>query len=232
MTVAPLPTAIPVRIYPSKQGLTQDLSGNTLISILFNQDITWPSIVNNQSQIFVYLITAAILSTSSLLPLLILFFRPRRPHLGFASVYSLLVPKPRSPDATQPGTTWHDYIPASLVDTLAAETRAPQSALYPGVPDDVARAPALRINLGFSPSPSLTPVPAPGVRVVNGAGGNKSTWAGPDAAIASVVSALRGVAVLVWLMYRSWQRKKELAHWGGCEAGREGGSSIRIVWVE
>jgi len=72
LTAAPLPTGIPARIYPSKQlDLTQDLSGFTLISILFNQDLNWPFVVNNQvssSQIFAYLpalISAAIAGTSS-----------------------------------------------------------------------------------------------------------------------------------------------------------------------
>ena len=115
---------------------------------------------------------------------------------------------------------WLGYIPTSLVDTLAAEIKAPQSAFYTGVPDDVARALALRVNSGFS----LLSVADPnggsssGGSGSGGAGGTKGTSAksaqARQDAIVGVVSALGGVALLVlaWLAYRSWQRKKELAH--------------------
>ncbi|KIK01323.1 hypothetical protein K443DRAFT_55282, partial [Laccaria amethystina LaAM-08-1] len=56
LTVAPLPTGIPPRIYPQDQlNSGTDLQGYTLISIFFNQELNWPIVVNNQvssSQIF------------------------------------------------------------------------------------------------------------------------------------------------------------------------------------
>jgi len=124
-------------------------------------------------------------------------------------------------DALQLGTMWLGYIPSSLVDTLAAEIKAPQSAFYTGVPDAVARALALRVNSGFSLLSIADPNPgtgSSGASASGSAGGsgsisNKGAQARQDA-IVGVVSALGGVAVLVllWLVYRSWQRKKELAH--------------------
>jgi len=65
--VPTLPSGIPNRIYPADQlSPTTDLTGYTLISILFNQELNWPFVVNSQisaSQIFAYmpvLITTAL----------------------------------------------------------------------------------------------------------------------------------------------------------------------------
>ena len=58
MPQVPLPTGLPSRIYP-QDGVseTADLSGFTLISILFNQELNWQFVATNQdssSQIFAY----------------------------------------------------------------------------------------------------------------------------------------------------------------------------------
>jgi hypothetical protein len=67
LVVPVLPSDIPNRIYPADQlPPTTDLTGYTLISILFNQELNWPFVVNSQisaSQIFAYmpvLITTAL----------------------------------------------------------------------------------------------------------------------------------------------------------------------------
>jgi len=54
-----LPSDMPNRIYPADQlSSTTDLTGFTLISILFNQELNWPFVVGSQisaSQIFAYM---------------------------------------------------------------------------------------------------------------------------------------------------------------------------------
>jgi hypothetical protein len=57
-TIAPLPTGIPARIYPAVQiDPNSDLSGYTVISILFNQELNWQFEATNpdsSNQIFAY----------------------------------------------------------------------------------------------------------------------------------------------------------------------------------
>jgi hypothetical protein len=72
--VAPLPSGIPGRILPANQLPSDtDLTGYTLISILFNKELNWPFVVNSpisSSQIFAYmpvLIGAALGITGELL---------------------------------------------------------------------------------------------------------------------------------------------------------------------
>jgi len=76
-----LPTGIPNRIYPADQlSPSTDLTGYTLISILFNQELNWPFVVNSQisaSQIFAYLpvlISTALDITGKVSSKLILFY--------------------------------------------------------------------------------------------------------------------------------------------------------------
>lgn len=117
---------------------------------------------------------------------------------------------------------WLGYIKSSLVDELASCIRAPQSKFYNGVQDAVAQALALRVDSGFS----LLSVADPnggkgGVGGGPGAGldGNavgaesNSSQTRKDAVI-GVVSALSAIAlfVLLFLLYRSRQRRNELAH--------------------
>jgi hypothetical protein len=116
------------------------------------------------------------------------------------------------------GTMWLGYIPSDLVDTLAAEIKAKQSAFYTGVPDTVAQALAAHVNTGFSitsvADPNLSPgssssSPGPGT-----VGSTSSDGKARQDAIIGVVSALGAIAVLVlvFLVYRSMKRRKELAH--------------------
>lgn len=116
-------------------------------------------------------------------------------------------------DATELGTIWLGYIPSDLVDTLAIEIKAKQSAFYTSVPDGVAKALASHVNSGFA----INSVPDPNV---NSSGGSGATGATGDSgrtrqdAIIGVVSALGGIAllVLIVLVWRSVKRRRELAH--------------------
>jgi len=113
---------------------------------------------------------------------------------------------------------WLGYIPSDLVDVLAAQIKAKQSKFYTGVPSGVAADLAERVNCGFS----LRSVADSGG--ANNSGGSTSGGAVTGAssaesksrqdAIIGVVSALGAIAllVLVFLVYRSMKRRKELAH--------------------
>lgn len=207
----PLPTGIPNKIYPKDQlSPDTDLTGYTLISILFNRALNWPFVVENRvssSQIFawvpVLIATAVGIST------------------GQVKTYALQVYIPTTyksaSDATELGTTWLGYVPSDVVDTLAAEIKAKNSKFYTGVPEGVAQDLAQHVNSGFS----LLSVPDP--NAASGADGTTkgagTTGAVSDSksrqdAIIGVVTALGGVAilVLVFLVYRSLKRRRELAH--------------------
>lgn len=213
LTVAPLPTGVPARIYPQDQiNSATDLQGYTLISILLNQELNWPFVVNNQvssSQIFAYF--PVIISTALGIP------------ADQVKTYALQVYVPSTYDSpadqSDLGTMWLGYIPSDLVDTLAAEIKAKQSAFYTGVPDTVAQALAAHVNAGFAITSVADPNRSPG--------GSSSSSSGPGAvgstssegrarqdAIIGVVSALGAIAilVLVFLVFRSMKRRKDLAH--------------------
>jgi len=113
---------------------------------------------------------------------------------------------------------WLGYIPSDLVDVLAAQIKAKQSKFYTGVPGGVAADLAERVNSGFS----LRSVADSGGANNSGSstsgdavpGGSSAESKSRQDAIIGVVSALGAIAllVLVFLVYRSMKRRKELAH--------------------
>ena len=119
------------------------------------------------------------------------------------------------------GTMWLGYIPSNLVDTLAALIKAKQSKFYTGVPIPAAQDLAERVNAAFS----LRSVANPNTDSGGSGSGNGGTTSGGGSkgngasaarqdAIIGVVSAFGAIAllVLVFLVYHSIKRKKELAH--------------------
>jgi len=116
-------------------------------------------------------------------------------------------------DSVELGTIFLGYIPSDQVDALAAQIKAKQSPFYTAVPDAVAQALASRVDSGFA----LTSVPDPIAKKpgssIDPTSGSSEGKARQDAII-GVVSALGAIAVLVlaFLMYRAFQRRKELAH--------------------
>jgi hypothetical protein len=116
-------------------------------------------------------------------------------------------------DSIELGTMFLGYIPSDQVDTLAAQIKAKQSPFYTGVPDPVAQALASRVDSGFA----LTSVPDPSAKKpgssLDPTAGSSEGKARQDAII-GVVSALGAIAVLVlaFLLYRAFQRRRELAH--------------------
>lgn len=114
---------------------------------------------------------------------------------------------------SQLGTMWLGFIPSDLVDTLAAEIKATQSAFYNGVPSPVAQQLARLVNSGFnliSVAPPATGSASGGSSAAGGSSNNKSR----QDAIIGVATALGSIAVLVlaFLAYRSFRRRRELAH--------------------
>lgn len=109
---------------------------------------------------------------------------------------------------------WLGYIPTDQVDTLAAEIKTKQSAFYTGVPDGVARALASHVNSGFSINSVADPNTGDVGPGATGSNASSDNGKSRQDAIIGVVSALGAVAllVLVFLVYRSMKRRRELAH--------------------
>lgn len=208
----PLPTGIPGRIYPRDQLdlSSQNLAGYTLISLMFNSELNWEFVVDSSltsSQIFAYV------------PVLI------ENALGITAdqikTYALQVSIPASyhsaADAQDLLTSWLGYIRSDEVDSLAAQIKAKTSAFYTTAPPGVAQQLAERIIPGVSllsvADPNANPGSGPGLTGNgNSSGGNSST--SRQDAIIGVVSALGAIAllVLVFLVYRSMKRRRQLAH--------------------
>lgn len=120
-------------------------------------------------------------------------------------------------DAIELGTTWLGYIPTDSVDMLAAQIKAKSSTFYTGVPDGIAKDLANRVVSGYSLRSVADPNADPGT---TGPGSNGATSGAGDNgksrqdAIIGVVSALGAIAllVLVFLVYRSIKRRRELNH--------------------
>jgi len=205
---AALPTGIPARIFP-RDNTNVGGPGDTLISILFNNELNWPFVVQTSlasSQIFAYV--PVLISTA----------------LGISpdqiKTYALQVYIPTTyhgpDDASQLGTTWLGYIPSEDVDTLAAQIKAKTSSFYTGVPTGVAKDLADHVVPGYS----LLSVPDPNNGGSGGPAGSGNAGATGDNgksrqdAIIGVVSALGAIAllVLVFLVYRSMKRRQQLAH--------------------
>ncbi|KIL61903.1 hypothetical protein M378DRAFT_813415 [Amanita muscaria Koide BX008] len=201
----PLPSGIPWRIYPkdSQTGMGGEIPNFTLISILFNQELNWPFVVANSlssSQIFAWV---PVLITTAL-------GIPSDQVMTFALQVYVPSQYQGPQDASLLGTVWLGYIPTSDVSSLAVQIKVPQSAFYIGSSSSVARALAQRVVPAFS----ILSVPASST----GSGSNNnSSNNGSNArqdAIIGVVSALGAIAVLVllFLVYRSIMRKREMAH--------------------
>jgi len=112
------------------------------------------------------------------------------------------------------GTVWLGYIPTSNVNDLSMQIKAPQSMFYTGAPNTVARSLAQRVVAAYS----ILSVPADSsAGAGRGSNSNSNSNSSSNArrdAIIGVVSAVGGIAILVLgiLVYRSYKRRRELAH--------------------
>jgi len=208
-TLAPLPAGMPARIYSQDQiPPTQDLTGLTLISILFNSALNWPFVVGNpvaSSQIFAYfptvIQTALELPTEQVLTFALQVFVPDTYH--------------STADAAKLGTIWLGYIPTGQLDALASQIKAQSSPFYKGTTGIPAEL-AAKVN----PSFPINSVPDPNVSPTSsGNSSGSSSSSSSDGkirqnAIIGVVSAFGAIALLVlaFLVFRSYKRRQELAH--------------------
>lgn len=118
-------------------------------------------------------------------------------------------------DENQLGTTYIGYISGDLVGPLEAMIKNKKSKFYTGVSNPVAQDLASHVDSGFS----LNAIPSPEGAGSVGApdpssGATSESGKSRQDAIIGVVSALGGIALLVlaFLLYRSWKRRRELAH--------------------
>lgn len=116
-------------------------------------------------------------------------------------------------------TLYLAYVDPTLVDTLAAAIKDTNSAFYKGVQSSVAQQLAAHVIQGFSVKSIADPNANAGGGGGGGAGASNAGGSSSDGkqrqdAIIGVVSALGAVAVLVlvFLVYRSLQRRRELNH--------------------
>lgn len=137
----------------------------------------------------------------------------------YVKTYALQVHVPpgyRGPeDQDQLGTIYLAYIPDDRVEELITQIGAKNSRFYTAVDDKVALELAQTVNSGYR----LTSVADPNSSGDTGSGGLASTGAAASGksrqdAIIGVVSALGAIAVfvLVFLVYRSLKKRRELAH--------------------
>lgn len=117
-------------------------------------------------------------------------------------------------DVAQLGTMFMAYIPSDQVSTLAAQIKVMSSPFYTAS-TGIAQQLALRVNSGFA----LNSVVDPNAKTDGSTSGSSSSSSSATSktrqdAIIGVVSALAAIAllILVLLVYRSWQRRQDLAH--------------------
>ncbi|KAK0464767.1 uncharacterized protein EV420DRAFT_1263688, partial [Desarmillaria tabescens] len=208
-TAASLPTNLPSRIFP-KNGMTgdEDLTGYTFISIAFSTaTLGWVYVTQNSltsSQILAYtpaiLVNALGLTSDQVMSWCL--------QVNIPSGYE------NASDAALLQTMWTGYIPSDEVDTLASLLRVSSSLIYTDDSDPVAHELASQIQSAVSLFSVSDPNSSGSTDSSSAASGSTSTDTTRQDAIIGVVSALGAIAVLVllFLVYRTVQRRRELAH--------------------
>ncbi|THU93673.1 hypothetical protein K435DRAFT_669818, partial [Dendrothele bispora CBS 962.96] len=207
-----LPANLPTRISPPQPlDFNQNLEGYSLISILFNQQLNWKFVTENQaasSQIIVFM--PAILQSALNLT------------ADQVKTWVLQVYEPSSynstQDADQLGTTFLAYVPTNVTDTLRDEMKVKTSAFYSST-DPRASGLADRVVLGYDifsvtpPSEDDTSDSAKNDQQSDTSGSSKSSRTRQDAIIGVTVSlGAIAIIVLAYLVYRAWKRRQETLH--------------------
>ena len=206
-----LPTNLPSRIYPFG-GATNNAVNSTvsLVSLLFDNDLSWSFVVNNQDSAGQLLSWTPFLITSA---------------LGLSQnqvqTYCLQVFIPSDyagpQDASKLLTNWLGYMPNDMIDVLANELMVKASAFYTSAPMPYVEL-AQHVNTAYAIQ--LTqPNVIPGSGNINsggsnGSGSNNSSSNTKKNVIIGVVASLGGVTVLILavLVVRSYKKRQELAH--------------------
>ncbi|KAI0629860.1 hypothetical protein C8Q77DRAFT_1220048 [Trametes polyzona] len=206
-TQAPLPSNIPLEIFPAtgSQPGDPDLVGYSEISILFDSALNWKFVVQNStssSQIFAWmtpiLLTSLTLASSQVKTWKLMYFRPDD-YTGPEDIQLLQ-------------TKWLGWIPSDSVDDLAQQLKVTSSAFYTALPSPYK-------DLAAHVVSSFPVVDAPGVSDSSG-GSSAATSSGSSSsktrenAIIGVVSSLGAIALLIlaFLVFRAVKQRRELAH--------------------
>lgn len=201
-----LPEGMPARIFPANRLTTEDtLDGYTMVSIKFNLKLSWRWVTSNStssSQIFAYMpevLRAGLgISENDIRTFALQVYRP-------ASYHS-------TADVGKLATLYLAFIPTARVNDLAGEIKFQRSALYTQT-SGIAAQLADCIDPGFN----VLSVAPPAELGNNNSAASNSGGASSDQrqdAIIGVVTSLGGIAliVLVFLVYRTYKRRQELAH--------------------
>jgi len=183
-----------------------------MISILFDSGLNWQFVSQQwmaSSQIFSgfpqCLESALSISDSQVMTFALQVYVPETYH----------TPQ----DVAQLGTMWLGYIPSNLVDDLAAQIKAKQSAFYTGTTGLPAE---LAAHVDSSFAVTTYQDPNNGDSSSGSSTGSSNSSSSPrsasskvrENAIIGIVSALGGVTLLVlgYLVYRSVKQRQEVAH--------------------
>jgi hypothetical protein len=210
LATAALPSNLPYRILPQDQLDTSAdaLQGYTLVSLLFGPQLNWEFVVDStdaSAEIFAYMPT--ILQNALNL------------SADQVKTWTLQVNIPS--DYTGPNnasvleTMYLVYIPSPSVSILQDQLRAQQSAFYNGVSNPVAHQLASIVDSGWNIlSISSSASNSGGSSDDSTSGATSSSSKSRQDAIIGVTSSLGGIAVCVlgFLIYRSFKRRRELAH--------------------
>ncbi|KAI0823199.1 hypothetical protein BC628DRAFT_594937 [Trametes gibbosa] len=209
-TQAPLPSNLPVQIFPAQGSHPgdPDLSGYSLISILFDSALNWKFVAGNitsSSQIFAWM--APLLQASLGL------------QANQVKTYELKVYVPsdyNGPDQVQLlQTMWYGWIPKDSVDDLAQQLKVTSSAFYTKLPSPYS-------DLASHVISSFPVTNAPGstnTDTNDGSSGAATSGASSSSktredAIIGVVSSLGAIALLIlaFLVFRAVKQRRALAH--------------------
>jgi hypothetical protein len=201
VSVAPLPSDLPARIYPRERLDETQLNGESLVALLLDLHLSWQFVVeNSQSQGQLFLWTPGVLATALGIP------------IDRVNVFALQVEVTAAytgpSDAGMLRTMILLYIPTEMVSVLQNQLRTSNSPLY-----TILRPPYSDLASHFDKSFVITSVDAnalPGTPNVAGLRKNNSR----RDAIIGVVSALGGLAFIILgvLVFRSVKRSRELRH--------------------
>ncbi|KAH8979904.1 hypothetical protein EDB92DRAFT_1820751 [Lactarius akahatsu] len=199
-----LPSNLPARIYPPTQVDPNSLSGFSLVSILFDQFLSWSFVAQNtqsQGQLFLWLPTII----QSALGL------PSEQVKTFALQVFLPATYSGPADVDMLQTTFLLYIPSGQVPVLANQIKVISSPFYTSLGEPY-KTLASHVNPAYSLTSVQDPNAVPGTGTTSSvnSSGNKSR----TDAIIGVASALGGLALVVLgvLIYRSVKRSRDLSH--------------------
>ncbi|KAI0265715.1 hypothetical protein BC834DRAFT_824777 [Gloeopeniophorella convolvens] len=203
---AALPSDLPARVYPPNTLDTSDLSGYTLVSVLFDQFLPWQFVAEetqSQGQLFLWfpviVQTALNLTTDQVKTFALQVYVPAA-YTGPQDRAMLL-------------TTYLLYIPTADVATLANQIKVASSPFYDALGDPY-KSLAGHVNPAFALNAVQDPNDVPGTPGGADAAAAKHSSNARTDAIIGVVSALGGLTLLILavLVVRSVRRARALRH--------------------